>query len=402
MSRNLRLVPYHLASTRAAFWTPIFVLFTRGEFGLEGALALGSFYYLSVVVLEVPSGWMSDRLGRVVTLRLAALGFVGSHTCFLLAGSNFTAVAAGQALLAVGYASLSGTNLAFHYDSLEAVDRAEEFAEQRSRVQAVGYAVAAGATLTGGALGLINLRLAFAASLLMAFGQLVLTLFLSEPPRSGVAESPSRQIVTCLRYLANPYLGWIFFYGIIMVTLEHVAFTNSQPWLTEVLGFSESDVGSTPIVSGLTLAIVALVGAGAARLSAPASDRFGPVATLIGLAVLSAVIVTAMALSFHWLVIGLLALRSVHGAVAPVIIGAEVAPRVAQEHRATLLSLNSLAGRLGYGLLLAVVADAVVDQVDPRAQVVEALGLVTIVSWAMVVALAVSVAMVGVNRLARA
>ncbi len=81
-----------------------------------------------------------------------------------------------------------------------------------------------------------------------------------------------------------------------MVTLDHVAFTVLQPWLTEVLGRSPGDVGATPLFSGLVVALFSIVGAGSARASAPLGRRFGAVRTLIGLAALSALIVTAMAL----------------------------------------------------------------------------------------------------------
>ncbi len=377
---------------------PIFVLFTRREFGLDGALALGAIYYLSVVVLEVPSGWMSDRLGRVVTLRVAAIGFVACQSAFLMAGDNFMLVAVGQFLLAVGYASLSGTDITFHYDTLEGLGREDEFADQRARVQAIGYVTAAASALLGGALGLLDLRLAFAASLLFAVVQLATTAVLFEPPRSGRAAKPTRQIARCLGYLSDRRLGWIFFYGVLMVTLEHVAFTNSQPWLTEVLGQEATDVGATPLVSGVVLAAVAIIGAAAARLSSPLMDRFGSAHALIGLGAVSAVAVTGMALSFHIVVVGLLLLRSVQGAAAPVIIGAEVAPVVAQEHRATLLSLNSLAGRLCYSLLLAAVSQAVADQADPRAQVTEALVIVSVVSWVMIGALVATVGFATVQR----
>ena len=37
----------------------------------------------AVVVIEVPSGWMSDRLGRVFTVRVAALSWVVAHVLFI-------------------------------------------------------------------------------------------------------------------------------------------------------------------------------------------------------------------------------------------------------------------------------------------------------------------------------
>jgi len=179
-------------------------------------------------------------------------------------------------------------------------------------------------------------------------------------------------------YLRDRFMAWIFFYGIALVVLEHVAFTLVQPWLTEALGKTPDELGATPFLSGLLFAVVALMGAGAARFSASAGERFGFVATLVGLGVISAIIVTAMALSFSIFVLGLVVLRSVQGAAAPVLISAAVAPRTEQRHRATLLSINSLAGRLGYGALLWVFAVGAQDDPQPF------LRAMSVTSWILI------------------
>ena len=355
LEANLRLIPWHMAFTYGFAWIPVFVLFTRARFGLDGAVLLAGLYYLFVVVLEVPSGWMSDRLGRVLTLRVAAVGFVAAHLCFTLGGS-FAIILLGQWCLAVGFSSLSGTDISFHYDTLESLERHTNFTADRARVTTIGLISGAGSALMGGLLGLINLRLAFAASLLLAAAQLVLAFRLSEPPSITRADPLGRQLRRCLGHLRDRYLGWIFLYGIAMVTLEHLAFTMMQPWLTEVLGATADKVESTPGLAGGLFAATSLVGAVAVRTVPRLDRRVGTPAALIGLAVLSAVIVSGMAWSTHWVVVPLVVLRSVQGAAGPVLIGAAVAPRVPREQRATVLSLNSLAGRMGYGVVLVLVS----------------------------------------------
>lgn len=384
LEHNLRLIPFHQALTRAMVSAPVFVLFSRARFDLDGALLLGSLYYLFVVALEVPSGWMSDRLGRVLTLRVAALGFVAAQSAYLLGDDNFAAIVLGQFFLACGWASLSGTDVSFHYDTLEGLDRAETYARRQAKVSSYGFISSAVAAVLGGVLGLIDLRLTFVASLLLAVGQLVVTFRLAEPPARQTADVITKQLALCIGYLRHLDLAWIFFYGIILVTLEHVAFSMMQPWLTDVLGRSPEDVGATPLVAGLVFAVVAFVGAGAARASAPLGERIGTVPALIGFAALSAVIVSGMALWAHWLVIGLVIFRSAQGAAAPVLISAAVAPRTKQHHRATLLSINSLAGRLGYGLVLLFIAGGAGDDVQP------VLALLSMISWTLVALLVVS------------
>ncbi len=389
MDRNLRLITTHEVLAGSLVWLPIFVLFTRSRFDLEGALALASIYYLAVVLLEVPSGWMSDRLGRVLTLRFAAVCWILAQGCFLVGDERFWLVALGQIFLAGGFASLSGTDVTFHYDTLESRGQAAEFRDRQARLRSFGLTATAASALAGGLLALVGYWLVFATALALAVAQAVVAFRLTEPPATGVG-SPMLwpQIKRCLEYLSERYLAWIFFYGFVMVTLEHVAFEMMPLWLTEVLGRTADAVGSTPMWAGVVFAVTSFVGAAAARASAPVSRRFGTVPTLLGLAALSAVIVTGMALVVHAAVIGLVVLRSVQGAAAPVLISDAVAPRVEQAQRATLLSLNSLVGRLGYGLLLRAVATRASDDV------VEVLGWLSILSWALVATLLLSVAVV--------
>lgn len=384
LARNLQLLPAHHALSRAFVWIPVFVLFTRARFDLDGALLLASLYYLFVVALEVPSGWMSDRLGRVVTLRLAAVCFVGAQASFLLGDDRFLVILLGQLLLAAGFASLSGTDVSFHYDSLEALGRADEYTRRQARLSAFGFSASAISAVLGGVLGFFELRLAFAASLAFAVGQLAVTFQLYEPPATVRADPLIAQLNLCFAYLRSRLIAWIFLYGTILVTLEHVAFTLMQPWLTEVLGHRPDDVRTTPLVAGATFAVVSFVGAGAARLSAPLQERFSTASILLGLAALSATIVTGMALWVSAAMLALVALRSVQGAAAPVLISSVLAPRLEQRHRATVLSLNSLAGRLGYGALLYVLADRAGEEVQP------VLRILAVISWSLVAVLVVT------------
>lgn len=389
LERSVRLIPIHQGFASAYVWIPVAVLFMRARFDLDGALLLGSIYYLSVVVLEVPSGWMSDRWGRVRTLRVASLSWIVANLCYLIGGDSFGVFAIGQFFLAGGFASLSGTTVSYHYDVLEAAGRAGEYAQREARVSSLGFVVAAISSIAGGLIGLIELRLVFLASLVLAACQLVVALQLREPPGHAKANGAIvGQLRDCLGYLSSRFVAWIFFYGFAMVTLEHVAVTVLQPWLTELLERPAADVGATPLFSGFVYAGFSLVGAFAARFSASLAERFGTTTVLLGLASLSASIVTGMALWVSAAVLALIAFRSAQGAAAPVLISAAVSPLVERGHRATLLSLNSLSGRLGYGLILAAVARVVADDVQ------RVLVIFSVLAWALVLSLVVTVRLV--------
>ena len=350
--RNLRLIPIHQAMAGLLVWLPVLVLYTTARFGLDGAVLLSALYYLFVVAFELPSGWMSDRFGRVLTLRIAAGCWVLAHTIFYFGDDRFAWFVVGEMLVAGGFACLSGTDVSFHYDTLETTGKVDEYTWRQSRVATVGFVATAVGSVLGGLLGLIELRLIFVASFVFAVGQLVVASRFVEPSGASLAKPLVGQLRACWAYRRDRYLGWIFLYGVVLVTLEHLPVTLLQPWLTELLGRTADDVGITPLVSGVLLGVVFFVGAGAARLVGPVSQRFGVVATLLGLAVLSAVIVTGMAVWVHGLVVVLVLFRSAQGSAAPVLISQAVASRVGRGQRATFLSLDSLAGRLGFGLVL--------------------------------------------------
>lgn len=386
LERNLRLIRWHEILVRTNPWIAVFVLFTRGNFGIDGALKLASVYYFSVVIFEVPSGWMSDRLGRVITLRLAAVAWLGCFTLFTIGDDRFLVIAAGQVLLAVGYAFLSGTDVSFHFESLEGLDRATEYVDRQASVASIAMVAGSVATLAGGALGLIDLRLAFVASLALGCVQFAITMQFTEPTHNARSTAHiAEQVTTCLRYLRDIPLAWVFGYGVAMVVLEHVAFTLLQPWLSEMLDRPPDDLGATPLVSGITIAATALVGAAFARSSAGLGRRFGLRPALVALGAMSAVIVTTMAASTLPIVLLIIAFRGAQGAAAPILISAAIAPKVDQEHRATFLSLDSLGGRLSYSaLLLAISTDVGNDKVA------RALRPLAGVSWVIVALTAVT------------
>ena len=110
------------ASADAMAWLPVFFLYFSEKLTLPEVLVLESVYYLAVVLTEVPSGYLSDTLGRRRTLLLSGIALLVAYLCFLLS-PQFAGFAAGQVLLALSIAFRSGTDTAFHYESLQALNR---------------------------------------------------------------------------------------------------------------------------------------------------------------------------------------------------------------------------------------------------------------------------------------
>ena len=149
LKRNLEWYPWLHVGHNALFWLPVFILYFSSMLSPAEVLLLEAVYYVGVVVLEVPSGYASDRLGRVVTLRVAATAWAVG--CLVLATSTtFAALALGQLLLAVGQSFQSGTDSALLYDTLQSLGETESFSAREARAKAAGYAMLAGSAGVGG------------------------------------------------------------------------------------------------------------------------------------------------------------------------------------------------------------------------------------------------------------
>jgi MFS family permease len=356
MERNLRLMPVLSALATSAAWQPVFVLFSTREFGLHNALLLSSLFFLAGVVLEIPSGWASDNLGRIGTLRIAAVSWIIAEAAFAAGSGSLPIVAIGQIALAAGFAFTSGTDVAYYFDTLEALGREEEFAERQSRVRAIGFVAKGVCALVGGALGLLDLRITFLFALVIAIIQLGVSMAMHEPPRPSERVPFKTGLLNSLGYLRNAQVVWFLGYLVLLATLHHLSEALMQPWLAEVLGKTPEELGGTPLFSGAVMAVIGIIGAAGAASAARLSRRFGSVPVLIGYAVLSALIVTTMASSISFIAVSMLALRSLNGAASDVLVSHEVSMRVGRFNRATLISCASMLGALGYSGYLTVVS----------------------------------------------
>jgi MFS family permease len=340
----------------AFFYAPVFFLYWNQSLTVERVLQLEAVYYFAVVVLEVPSGVLSDRVGRALTLRLSAAAGVVAYSLFFFAEGSFLGFAAAQVALAVHFSFRSGTDAAWHYDLLEHEGLAHEFPAREARLKAAAFWVRAACALVGGGVGSFDLAAPYALSLVAAGVVLAAMLASPELPAAlAPADTHGRSggaLRRALGKLRRPFLAWVLAYVVLQTTLEHVPYEFMQPYLAAVFQGLGFDVAATPLATGFVVAGVAVVGGAAARLAPAAMARFGALPTLLGVSALQTAVIAALSLAVHPVLAVLLLLRSVQPAIGHIVVDAAVAPRVARSERATYLSLHSLAGRIGYSAVL--------------------------------------------------
>jgi len=361
MQRNVRLYPWYTAGFNLLFWMPVFFLYFSEHLTLQRVLQLEALYYICVVLLEVPSGYFSDSIGRRPTLIISTAGLAVSYVLFFF-GDTFAQFAAAQLFLAVGISFNSGTDTSLHYDSMAALGETEHFGAREAIASRAGFQANAVSALLGGAVATIALRYAYGMSAVAAIGTFIIALSFTEPTKHETDEPHHnlvRQLGICAGYLRRPVLRWLFAFSVLMTVLNHLPYEYYQPYL-KLLGADEwmanvdpaRGLQGTPLAAGVVAALAMVIAGWFAGRSIRVRDRIGTGPTLLVACALQTVIIATMAFVLHPIVIGLILLRSAPRGLMTAPLNAAIAPRVTRKTRATYLSMQSLAGRLSFSAML--------------------------------------------------
>ena len=335
-------------------WLPVFFLYFNQYVGLTDVIKLSAIYYLSVCIFEVPSGYFSDRFGRRKTLLISGVSFIFSYFLFLFS-ANFIGLACGQIFLALGIAMMSGTDSAFLYDSLSALNCEEEYAGHEARAQKFGFIALSIASLLGGALGSWNLHLPYVLSLFGAIWMVWLGWRFVEPERpvniSIDTGSFIQAVISSLSYLKSPILRWLFGVMVLMYCLEHVAYEFYQPYI-QLLQINWLNENPAPLISGVIIATSMFGGALGAMYSIRLRDTIGIKALLFIAFGIQLSIIAGLSFVLSLVILSLVMFRNFPMAMIHAPVNAMIAPRVNSELRATYLSIQSLSARLVFSILL--------------------------------------------------
>ena len=331
----------------ALFWLPVYYLLFERHLPAEEVLRLASIYYLAGVLLEVPSGIASDRLGRRPTLIIAAaLQLVGAIA--MLGAESLAGFALAQGCLSAAVAFVSGTDTSYLYEHLRAAGRESEVAEQEARLQRIGLIGMSLGAFIGGAAGSVDLRLPYLLTALASAAALVSALRLVEPAHLIVAtERLDARLVR--RGLGDPVLAWGLGLAVAAMVFNHVPFELLQPYLA-ALGSGAGRL--TPLASGAVLGATMWLAVVASRRSPALGRRLGLAGGAIAGLSVQALVTGLLGLAVHPLLAAAFLLRSVPQALLQPLLRALLHPRLPDAHRATWFSFQSLVARLAFAAVL--------------------------------------------------
>jgi MFS family permease len=234
---------------------PILMLYFK-DMGMttEQAFQLKAVYSISIVVFEIPSGYLADIWGRKAILVVGAfLGTLG----FLLysIGQGFWIFLIAEIVLGIGQSLVSGADSAMLFDSLQADGRKSKYLKYEGINISIGNYSEAVAGLAGGALAEISLQLPFYFQTSVAFIAVPAALTLIEPPVLTKKIRPQlSQVLSVIHYalVKNNKLRWNLLYSAIIGTA-----TLTMAWVYQLrlneFGFTEFFIGAT--ATGLNLLV---------------------------------------------------------------------------------------------------------------------------------------------------
>jgi predicted MFS family arabinose efflux permease len=357
LRRNVPLLYAFSFLQMTLFPMAIITLFWKDHVGLSLSqiLLLQSIFAVAMVVMEYPSGYISDRLGYRTALTFASiLGILGWG--FYTMASSFRDVLIAEILLGISTSFISGTDSALLYESLKGTDEEPAYARFEGRSTGFGQTGEAAGALFAGVLYAKYPLLPFILQVGVWVLALLLTTGLTEPQRERAhsrghlqeALASTRYVFIenrrlCITVLLSIVLGISSFYPVWLI----------QPYMRDA-GVSIASFG--PIWAGANL-IVAIFAVLSHRVRAFMGDR-GMVLLLVllvgggylGLGIAAGV----WGFLFYYL---LTAMRGMRGPLFLHLAQAEIP----SANRAGMLSLQSLCFRLLFaitGPLVGTYADA--------------------------------------------
>jgi len=136
---------------------------------------------LAGFVFEIPSGYVSDKIGHKQALVISRIVILLSTILFLVANNIIFLILAGIAL-STGIAFHSGTGSAFMHETLRGLQREKDYASVMGKISSIGFAVPIVFMVLVPFLVSISFKLPFAIALIVDLVGLFAAISLVTPP----------------------------------------------------------------------------------------------------------------------------------------------------------------------------------------------------------------------------
>ena len=359
-NRNILLYPWFRFVHGLIFWQSVWFLYIQANLSAAEAILLYAIYDITTTLVEVPSGYMSDRVGRRRTLVISAIAGVLAASLQAYGGS-FIVFVIGNICLGVSAAFLSGTDSSLLYESLSETGREEEVERAELISWRFGFVALALSAVIGGWIWKFDPVWPYITTALAFGAALIIALMFKEPDVEQRTSNPDVPGLHSLRLaFSKPVLIWLLALSMLMYLFSHVPFVFGQPFILEALAQIGLE-GDAPLISGIITAAMMILSVLVSLLALRLRKRIGLAAILLLAFGIQIGLIAILALSNATVVIALLVFRMVPNSLSQPFILARIQPLLASDSRATYLSMQSLGGRLVFAATLWLSANATTD-----------------------------------------
>lgn len=343
VSHNIRLLGWFNFWADFRPYGPIAILYYTQ---VTGSYALGMSIFsaamLAQSIFEMPTGVLSDRVGRKQTVVYGAVASVFALTFYAI-GGTYLALLTGAIFEGLGRAFYSGNNDALLYDTLAEMEQRESFQEFLGKTSSMYQFALAISALLGSLIATISYRTVMWVSVTPMLLAFLVSLRLVEPRiHLQAAANVYAHLATALRnFRHNPRLRTLSLAGIISYAI------GESSWLIR----SAFIVTLWPVWA---IGVAQMIGNATAALSfyfaGRIIKRFGEFRLLVGGMTISEIINLFGLLVPTVFSPALMASNSIFYGVNTVAKQSLIQHEFSDEQRATMGSLNSLAGSISFAV----------------------------------------------------
>jgi MFS family permease len=195
MEKNILKFYWYRLTKFALFHIAIMVLFYQQRgLSFSQIMILQSFYYFAKVLSEVPTGALADRFGRKKSLVIGSFCHSSAYLLIFFSHS-FIFFNLGEIIAGISMSFAYGADSALAYDSLKKLEREEEYQKIEGNAHSMRLLSFAIFAPIGGLLATINLALPYLASSIIIFFSGLLALTFIEPGKErSMVQSSGFQI----------------------------------------------------------------------------------------------------------------------------------------------------------------------------------------------------------------
>ncbi len=351
MKRSLHTNIYNLYLIKLSKWfmliMPVVALYYT-ENGLDAfdIYLLQAIYSLSVAVLEIPSGYMADVIGRKKSLVMGSiLGTLGF--CIYSLSSDFNGFLLAEIALGIGGSFISGSDSALLYDTLAAREEEHTYLRLEGRITSLGNFAETAAAICGGMIAVaFSYRAVYVSQALVAAIAIPAALMLLEPPRRKITSPPGlAHILRVCReslFINRKLSSTLLLSAIIGTSTLCMAWTAQVYFVNQ--GLTEEMITPLWVALNLTVAVVA-------AFASAVVERLGTLRAIVVIVIFIPLSYILLGLLPLWpAVVVLMLFYAVRGYATPLL--KQLANNYCgSDIRATVLSIRNMIIRFGFAVI---------------------------------------------------